>query len=128
MEDLSAFSARRRLAALPLYLITSPRLCTRQGWKVMYPLREVLFLVVCGESAPRHHAPLRQSLHSPRSILSELGPSTAPSFCRLNNAGQPKPPRQGSGALALTGAGPVVDATVMALASASAAATARPSW
>jgi hypothetical protein len=114
MEDLSAFSARRRLAALPLYLITSPRLCTRQGWKVMYPLREVLFLVVCGESAPRHHAPLRKALH--------------PAFCRLNNAGQPKPPRQGSGALALTGAGPVVDATVMALASASAAATARPSW
>jgi len=49
MEDLSAFSARPRLAALLDHFaeITD----ARQGWKVMYPLREVLFLVVCGTIA-----------------------------------------------------------------------------
>jgi len=49
MEDLSAFSARPRLAALLEHFaeITD----TRQGCKVMYPLREVLFLVVCGTIA-----------------------------------------------------------------------------
>jgi len=49
MEDLSAFSARPRLRALLDHFaeITD----TRQTWKVMYPLREVLFLVVCGTIA-----------------------------------------------------------------------------
>ena len=49
MEDLSAFSARPRLAVLLDHFaeITD----ARQGWKVMYPLREVLFLVVCGTIA-----------------------------------------------------------------------------
>ena len=49
MEDLSPFSARPRLAALLDHFaeITD----ARQGWKVMYPLREVLFLVVCGTIA-----------------------------------------------------------------------------
>src|SRR5271156_2936169 len=49
MEDLSAFSARPRLAALLDHFaeITD----ARQGWKVMYPLREVLFLVVRGTIA-----------------------------------------------------------------------------
>jgi hypothetical protein len=48
MENLSAFSARPRLAAL---LDVED---TRQAWKVMYPLREVLFLVV------RHDRELRR--------------------------------------------------------------------
>ena len=49
MEDLSAFSARPRLRALLDHFaeITD----ARQAWKVMYPLREVLFLVVCGTIA-----------------------------------------------------------------------------
>ena len=49
MEDLSAFSARPRLRALLDHFaeITD----ARQAWKVMYPLREVLFLVVCGTVA-----------------------------------------------------------------------------
>jgi len=49
MEDLSAVAARPRLAALLDHFaeITD----ARQGWKVMYPLREVLFLVVCGTIA-----------------------------------------------------------------------------
>src|SRR5215813_394681 len=46
MEDLSAFSARPRFAALLDYFAKVED--TRQAWKVMYPLREVLFLVVCG--------------------------------------------------------------------------------
>ncbi len=45
MEDLSAFSARPRLAALLDHFAEIAD--GRQGWKVMYPLREVLFLVVC---------------------------------------------------------------------------------
>jgi predicted transposase YbfD/YdcC len=49
MEDLSAFSARPRLAALLDHLAAIED--TRQAWKVMYPLREVLFLVVCGTIA-----------------------------------------------------------------------------
>ena len=49
MEDLSAFSARPRLAALLDHFAEIAD--TRQGWKVMYPLREVLFLVVCGTIA-----------------------------------------------------------------------------
>ena len=49
MEDLSAFSARPRLAALLNHFAEIAD--TRQGWKVMYPLREVLFLVVCGTIA-----------------------------------------------------------------------------
>jgi hypothetical protein len=49
MEDLSVFSARPRLAALLDHLAEIAD--TRQSWKVMYPLREVLFLVVCGTIA-----------------------------------------------------------------------------
>ena len=49
MEDVSAFSARPRLRALLDHFATIKD--TRQGWKVMYPLREVLFLVVCGTIA-----------------------------------------------------------------------------
>jgi DDE_Tnp_1-associated/Transposase DDE domain len=49
MEDLSAFSARPRLAALLDHFAEIKD--TRQAWKVMYPLREVLLLVVCGTIA-----------------------------------------------------------------------------
>ena len=49
MEDLSAFSARPRLAALLDHFAEIKD--ARQAWKVMYPLREVLFLVVCGTIA-----------------------------------------------------------------------------
>ena len=49
MEDLSAFSARPRLRALLDHFAEIKD--TRQTWKVMYPLREVLFLVVCGTIA-----------------------------------------------------------------------------
>src|ERR1700752_2844002 len=49
MEDLSAFSARPRLAALLDHFAEIAD--ARQGWKVLYPLREVLFLVVCGTIA-----------------------------------------------------------------------------
>jgi predicted transposase YbfD/YdcC len=49
MEDLSAFSARPRLAALLDHFAELKD--TRQAWKVMYPLREVLLLVVCGTIA-----------------------------------------------------------------------------
>ena len=45
MEDLSAFSARPRLAALLDHFAEIAD--ARQGWKVMYPLREALFLVLC---------------------------------------------------------------------------------
>jgi hypothetical protein len=45
---VSLFSAAR-LAALPDHFAEIAD--TRQGWKVMYPLREVLFLVVCGTIA-----------------------------------------------------------------------------
>ena len=49
MEDLSVFSARPRLTAL---LDHSAEIRdTRQSCKVLYPLREVLFLVVCGAIA-----------------------------------------------------------------------------
>jgi hypothetical protein len=53
MEDLSAFSARPRLAALLNHLAEIAD--TRQSWKVMYPLRKVLFLVVCGTIASGDH-------------------------------------------------------------------------
>src|SRR6201988_1036783 len=49
MEDLSAFSARPRLAALLDHFAEIAD--ARQGWKVLYPLREVLFLVGCGTIA-----------------------------------------------------------------------------
>ena len=49
MEDLSAFSARPCLAALLNHFAEIAD--ARQGWKVMYPLHEVLFLVVCGTIA-----------------------------------------------------------------------------
>ena len=49
MQDLSAFSARRRLAALLDHFAKVKDM--RQACKVMYPLREVLFLVVCGTIA-----------------------------------------------------------------------------
>ena len=49
MEDLSAFSAKPRLRLLLDHF--SKIKDTRQAWKVAYPLREVLFLVVCGTIA-----------------------------------------------------------------------------
>jgi predicted transposase YbfD/YdcC len=49
MEDLSAFSAKPRLCLLLDHFSTIKD--TRQAWKVAYPLREVLFLVVCGTIA-----------------------------------------------------------------------------
>jgi predicted transposase YbfD/YdcC len=49
MEDLSGFSARPRLRALLDHFAKIKD--TRQAWKVAYPLREVLFLVVCGTIA-----------------------------------------------------------------------------
>jgi len=49
MEDLSAFSARPRLTALLDHFAEIRD--TRQSCKVLYPLREVLFLVVCGAIA-----------------------------------------------------------------------------
>jgi len=49
MEDLSAFTAKPRLRALLDHF--SKIKDTRQCWKVAYPLREVLFLVVCGTIA-----------------------------------------------------------------------------
>jgi predicted transposase YbfD/YdcC len=49
MEDLSAFSAKPRLRLLLDHF--SQIKDTRQAWKVAYPLREVLFLVVCGTIA-----------------------------------------------------------------------------
>jgi predicted transposase YbfD/YdcC len=49
MENLSAFSAKPRLGLLLDHF--SKIKDTRQSWKVAYPLREVLFLVVCGTIA-----------------------------------------------------------------------------
>lgn len=49
MEDLSAFSAKPRLRALLDHFAKIKD--TRQSWKVAYPLREVLLLVVCGTIA-----------------------------------------------------------------------------
>jgi predicted transposase YbfD/YdcC len=49
MEDLSGFSAKPRLRLLLDHF--SQIEDTRQAWKVAYPLREVLFLVVCGTIA-----------------------------------------------------------------------------
>jgi predicted transposase YbfD/YdcC len=49
MEDLPGFSARPRLRALLDHFAKIKD--TRQSWKVAYPLREVLFLVVCGTIA-----------------------------------------------------------------------------
>jgi predicted transposase YbfD/YdcC len=49
MGDVSAFSARPRLRALLDHFAKIKD--TRQAWKVMYPLREVLLLVVCGTIA-----------------------------------------------------------------------------
>src|SRR5215204_713840 len=49
MEDLSAFSAKPRLRLLLDHLAKIKD--SRQAWKVAYPLREVLFLVVCGTIA-----------------------------------------------------------------------------
>src|SRR6202795_4363959 len=49
MEDLSAFSAKPRLRLLLDHFARIKD--TRQSWKVAYPLREVLFLVVCGTIA-----------------------------------------------------------------------------
>jgi predicted transposase YbfD/YdcC len=46
---MEAFSARPRLRLLLDHLATIKD--TRQSWKVAYPLREVLFLVVCGTVA-----------------------------------------------------------------------------
>jgi hypothetical protein len=42
LEDMSAFSAKPRLRLLLDHFFKD----TRQSWKVAYPLREVLFLVV----------------------------------------------------------------------------------
>jgi hypothetical protein len=49
MEDLSAFSAKPRLRLLLDHFAKIKD--TRQAWKVAYPLREVLLLVVCGTIA-----------------------------------------------------------------------------
>jgi DDE_Tnp_1-associated len=49
MEHLSAFSAKPRLRLLLDHF--SEIKDTRQAWKVAYPLRELLFLVVCGTIA-----------------------------------------------------------------------------
>ena len=49
MEDLSAFSAKPRLRLLLDHFAKIKD--ARQSWKVAYPLREVLFLVVCGTIA-----------------------------------------------------------------------------
>jgi predicted transposase YbfD/YdcC len=49
MENFSAFSARPRLRLLLDHF--SQIKDTRQAWKIAYPLREVLFLVVCGTIA-----------------------------------------------------------------------------
>jgi hypothetical protein len=49
MEDSSAFSTKPRLRLLLDHF--SQIKDTRQSWKVAYPLREVLFLVVCGTIA-----------------------------------------------------------------------------
>ena len=49
MEDLSAFSAKPRLRLLLDHFAKIKD--TRQSWKVAYPLRRVLFLVVCGTIA-----------------------------------------------------------------------------
>jgi predicted transposase YbfD/YdcC len=49
MEDLSAFSAKPRLRALLDHFAKIKD--TRQSCKVAYPLREILFLVVCGTVA-----------------------------------------------------------------------------
>jgi hypothetical protein len=47
--DLSAFSAKPRLRLLLDHFSKIKDM--RQAWKVAYPLREVLFLVVCGTIA-----------------------------------------------------------------------------
>ena len=49
MEDLSAFFAKPRLRLLLDHFAGIED--TRQCWKVAYPLRKVLFLVVCGTIA-----------------------------------------------------------------------------
>ena len=49
MEDLSAFSAKPRLRLLLDHFAKIKD--TPQACKVAYPLREVLFLVVCGTIA-----------------------------------------------------------------------------
>jgi predicted transposase YbfD/YdcC len=49
MEDLSAFCAKPRLRLLLNHFAKIKD--TRQAWKVAYPLREVLLLVVCGTIA-----------------------------------------------------------------------------
>jgi predicted transposase YbfD/YdcC len=49
MEDMSVFFGRPRLAALLDHFAKIKD--ARQGWKVLFPLREVLFLVVCGTIA-----------------------------------------------------------------------------
>ena len=49
MEDLPACSAKPRLRLLLDHFAKIKY--TRQAWKVAYPLREVLFLVVCGTIA-----------------------------------------------------------------------------
>lgn len=49
MEDLSAFTAKPRLRVLLDHFSRIED--TRQSWKVAYPLREVLFLVVCATIA-----------------------------------------------------------------------------
>ena len=49
MEDLSAFTAKPRLRVLLDHFSRIED--TRQAWKVAYPLREVLFLVVCATIA-----------------------------------------------------------------------------
>jgi hypothetical protein len=66
MEDLSAFSAKPRLRLLLDQF--SQIKDTRQSWKVAYPLRKVLFLVVC----VRHDRELRAPALADRLELFDL--------------------------------------------------------
>jgi hypothetical protein len=76
MEDLSAFSARPRLAALLNHFAGIAD--TRQSWKVMYPLREVLFLVVCGTIASGDdYDDIRHAIVSPQSTTAASLPKPA---------------------------------------------------
>ena len=72
MEDLSAFSARPRLAALLDHFAEIAD--TRQSWKVMYPLREVLFYVTAGPLLIRR---LRPHLLVCDMAMTPLSPSIA---------------------------------------------------
>jgi len=79
MEDLSAFSARPRLAALLDHFAEIAD--ARQGWKVMYPLREVLFLVVCGTIASGDDYDDRRTSPSCAALPNSISAFPAPIGC-----------------------------------------------